>query len=57
MPRFLTLWLDYGAEVAHMQQQCHPHGENVRHTGGTPKSTFAEISATFDEVQKVRYTE
>ncbi len=56
MPRFLTLWLDYGAEVAKMQQQYHPHSGNVRHATNEQKATLTEMTSTFDEVQKVMPT-
>ncbi|VDD74871.1 unnamed protein product [Mesocestoides corti] len=51
MPRFLTLWLDYGAEVAKTQKQS-SIPSNIR-CAGDHKSTAVDVATTFDEVQNL----
>ena len=51
MPRFLSLWLDYGADVVKLQQRHH-QTPNVRR-GIEQKSVEANMLDTFTEVQKV----
>uniref|UniRef100_A0A0X3Q239 Serine/threonine-protein kinase ATR n=1 Tax=Schistocephalus solidus TaxID=70667 RepID=A0A0X3Q239_SCHSO len=49
MPRFLTLWLDYGAEFA--QKQATTNGNNVRAGVAETAADEDPSGATFEEVQ------
>ncbi|KAL5969848.1 Serine/threonine-protein kinase atr, partial [Taenia solium] len=54
MPRFLSLWLDYGAEVAKMQQrQRQTPATSIGRRGTNQKSAEASMLDTFDEVQNL----
>ncbi|VDK33753.1 unnamed protein product [Taenia asiatica] len=54
MPRFLSLWLDYGAEVAKMQQrQQQTPAASIGRRGTNQKSAEAGMLDTFDEVQNL----
>lgn len=59
MPRFLSLWLDYGSEVARIQQrQPEPiiQAAAVSRRANSLKPAEANMINTFDEVQEVSVT-
>nr|CDS19281.1 phosphatidylinositol 3 and 4 kinase [Echinococcus granulosus] len=54
MPRFLSLWLDYGAEVAKMQQrQQQTSAASIGRRGTNQKSIESNMLNTFNEVQNL----